>query len=43
MKIAKTVTLDFEDLAKIDAKVKNGEFEGVSDFVQRAVKNQLKE
>lgn len=42
MKIARTVTLDFEDLVCIDERIKNGEFEGVSDFVQHAVKNELK-
>ncbi|BDZ67933.1 ribbon-helix-helix domain-containing protein [Methanobacterium ferruginis] len=41
MKIAKTVTLDLEVLVEIDDKVKNGEFESVSEFVQKAVKNEL--
>lgn len=42
MKIARTVTLDLEDLVSIDKKVKIGEFESVSEFVQKAVKKELK-
>lgn len=41
MKIAKTVTLELDDLVKIDRKVKTGEFGSISEFVQLAVKNEL--
>lgn len=42
MRIARTVTLDLEDLVNIDDKIKNGEIQTVSEFVQQAVKNELK-
>ena len=42
MKIARNITIDFEDLKKIDHKIKNGDFGGVSEFVQKAIKNELK-
>jgi Arc/MetJ-type ribon-helix-helix transcriptional regulator len=43
MKISRTVTIDLEDLMKINSRIENGEFEGVSDFVQQAIKKHLKE
>ncbi|MEN6574136.1 hypothetical protein [Methanobacterium aggregans] len=42
MKISRTITLDFEDLVKIDDEIKRGEFGSVSEFVQHAVKNELR-
>ncbi len=42
LKIARNITIDFEDLKKIDHKIKNGDFGGVSEFVQKAIKNELK-
>jgi Arc/MetJ-type ribon-helix-helix transcriptional regulator len=41
LKIAKTITLDLEDLVQIDKKIENGEFETVSEFVQIAIKKEL--
>jgi Arc/MetJ-type ribon-helix-helix transcriptional regulator len=41
LKIARTVTLDLEDLVIIDEKIKNGEFESVSEFIQKAIKTKL--
>lgn len=42
MKISRSITLELEDLIKIDNKIKKGEFESVSEFIQQAVKNELK-
>jgi len=42
MKISRTITIDLEDLVKIDAKIKNEEIQSLSEFVQKAVKNEIK-
>lgn len=41
MKISKTISLDFEDLSKINDKIEKGEFENVTEFVQHAIKKEL--
>jgi len=42
LKIARTVTIDFEDLVKIHKKVEDGDFGSISEFFQKAIKNKLK-
>lgn len=42
MMVSKTVTLDVIDLVKINKKIENGESNNVSEFVQKAIKNELK-
>lgn len=42
MMVSKTVTIDVNDLVRIDEKVKNGEAGNISEFVQKAIKNELK-
>lgn len=40
--VSKTISIELEDLGKIQEKIKNGETPSVSEFVQKAVKNELK-
>lgn len=42
MMVSKTVTIDVKDLVRIDEKVENGEASTISEFVQKAIKNELK-
>lgn len=41
MKISRSITLDLEDLIRIDGEIKKGKFESVSEFAQKAIKNEL--
>jgi len=43
MKISRTITIDLDDLVKIDFKIKNKEIKSLSEFVQTSIKNELKE
>jgi hypothetical protein len=43
MKISRTITVDLEDLIRIDQKMKNKEIKSLSEFVQKSIKNELKE
>lgn len=43
MKVSRTISLDLESLTLIQEKMKDGEFKTLSDFVQIAVANELKE
>lgn len=42
MMVAKSVSLDLEDLILIEKKIKNGESENLSQFVRNAIKRELK-
>lgn len=42
MIVSKTISLELEDLAKIEEKIKKGEESSVSEFVQKSIKKQLK-
>jgi len=42
MVVAKSVSMDLEDLAEIEKKIKNGESHSVSEFVRNAIRNELK-
>lgn len=42
MLVSRTIALDLKDMTKIQRKIENGEFKNVSEFVQKAVKNELK-
>ena len=41
--VSKTISIELEDLGKINEKIKNGEVSSLSEFIQIAVKNQLTE
>lgn len=41
MKISRSITLDLEDLIKIDSEIKKGEVGSVSEFAQVAIKHEL--
>lgn len=41
MKISRTISIDFEDLIKINEIIKNGYYNSLSAFVQTAIKNEL--
>lgn len=41
MRVTKSVSVDANDLIKIGNVIKNGNYLNVSDFVQKAVKNEL--
>jgi Arc/MetJ-type ribon-helix-helix transcriptional regulator len=38
MMVAKSVSMDLEDLAEIQEKIKNGESHSVSEFVRNAIR-----
>jgi len=40
--VSRTIALDLEDMTRIQRKIENGEFKNVSEFVQQAVRNELK-
>ena len=42
MMVAKCVSMDLEDLAKIQKKIKKGESQSVSEFVRNAIRKELK-
>lgn len=42
MMVSKTVSLELEDLSKIDEELKRGEKSTFSEFIQKAIKNELK-
>jgi Arc/MetJ-type ribon-helix-helix transcriptional regulator len=41
--VAKSVSMDLNDLSKIQEKIENGESASLSEFVRNAIKNELKE
>ena len=41
--VAKSVSMDLNDLNKIQEKIENGESASLSEFVRNAIKNELKE
>ncbi|MBW4256577.1 ribbon-helix-helix domain-containing protein [Methanobacterium sp. YSL] len=41
MMVAKSVSMDLEDLNKIEKRIKNGESHSVSEFVRNAIKKEL--
>lgn len=41
MMVSKTVSISFKDLEKISKKIENEEYLTFSEFVQKAVKNEL--
>lgn len=43
MMVSKTVTIDFEDLKKIEIQIKDGKASNFPGYIQRAIKNQLRE
>lgn len=43
MFVSKTVTLEVGDLAKVEDAIKKGQAKSVSNFVQNAVKRELKQ
>lgn len=42
MMVSKTLSIELNDLAEIQKKVRDGESSTFSEFVQRAIKNELK-
>jgi len=42
MMVAKSVSMDLEDLAEIEEKIKNGESHSVSEFIRNAIRKELK-
>lgn len=40
--VSRTVALELEDMTEIQKKIQKGEIKNVSEFVQQAVKNELK-
>ena len=40
--VGKSVSMDLEDLAEIEEKIKKGESDSVSEFVRNAIRNELK-
>lgn len=41
MRVAKTITIEMDDLVKIEYKVKKGEINSISEFFQKAIRNEL--
>ena len=41
--VSKTISIELEDLGKINEKIKNGEVSSLSEFVKTAVKKHLEE
>lgn len=42
MMVSKTVSIGLKDLSKIQEKIKEDEYATFSEFIQKAVKNELK-
>jgi Arc/MetJ-type ribon-helix-helix transcriptional regulator len=40
--VGKSVSINLEDLAEIEEKIKKGESDSVSEFVRNAIRNELK-
>ncbi len=40
--VSRTVSIELEDLAQIQEKIKNNELSNISEFVRKAIKNELK-
>jgi Arc/MetJ-type ribon-helix-helix transcriptional regulator len=40
--VGKSVSLDLDDLKKVNKKIKKGEFANFSEFVRKAMKKELK-
>ena len=43
LRVSKTVSIDLEDLSKIQELIKKGKTANLSEFVQNAIKKQLEE
>jgi Arc/MetJ-type ribon-helix-helix transcriptional regulator len=41
MMVAKSVSMDLEDLTEIEKRIKNGESHSVSEFIRNAIKKEL--
>ena len=41
MFVSKSVSIEIKDLVKIDEEIKDGKAANVSEFVQKAIKNEL--
>lgn len=41
MKVSRTISIDLEDLKEIQEKIESGKVSNLSEFVQKAVKNEL--
>jgi Arc/MetJ-type ribon-helix-helix transcriptional regulator len=39
--VSRTVSFELEDLNKIQKKIENGEVDNLSEFVQKAINNEL--
>jgi len=39
--VSRTVSFELKDLNKIQKKIENGEVDNLSEFVQKAIKNEL--
>jgi Arc/MetJ-type ribon-helix-helix transcriptional regulator len=42
MIVSKSISFRLEDLVKIQERIENGEAQSISDFVRKAVKNELR-
>lgn len=42
MLVSKTISMHLDDMSKIQDKINKGEFKSVSEFVQKAIKNELR-
>jgi hypothetical protein len=42
MKVSRTISIDLEDLTEIQKKIKENKIANLSEFIQNAVKNELK-
>lgn len=40
--VSKTVSIELDDINRIQEKIKSGEVSNLSEFVQRAIRNELK-
>lgn len=43
MKVSRTISIDLEDLSYIQEKIRRGKISNLSEFIQYAVKNELKD
>lgn len=42
MKVSRTISIDIKDLTEIQTKIDKGKISNLSEFIQNAVKNELK-
>ena len=43
MKVSRTISIDLEDLTEIQKKINKNKISNLSEFIQNAVKNELKD